>query len=76
MPDGKVDFSGNWTPNAIQQNVDMVGSGVDVPFLPWAKQLYDKRKGDLSKDDPEGLCASRRAAHEHHALSMEHDPER
>ncbi len=56
MPDGKVDFSGNWTPNAIQQNVDMVGSGVDVPFLPWAKQLYDKRKGDLSKDDPEGLC--------------------
>src|SRR5579884_1032714 len=23
MPDGKVDFSGNWQPNAINENVDL-----------------------------------------------------
>lgn len=56
MPDGKVDFTGNWTPNAIQQNVDMVGSGVEVPMLPWAEKLYHQRKDALSKDDPEGYC--------------------
>src|SRR5881392_172975 len=35
-PDGKPDLSGNWEPNAIRQNVDLIGSGVDVPLLPAA----------------------------------------
>src|SRR5262249_54962049 len=39
--DGKPDLSGNWQPNAIRQNVDMVGTGVEVPMLPEAKALYD-----------------------------------
>ncbi len=66
-PDGKVDFTGNWTPNAINQNVDLARATGEPPdqvasfyqisgILPWAKTLYEKRKGDLSKDDPEGLC--------------------
>ncbi len=25
-------------------------------MLPWADKIYRERKGDLSKDDPEGLC--------------------
>ncbi len=54
--DGHPDLSGNWQPNAIRQNVDMVGSGVDVPMLPAAEALYRKRKGELSKDDPEAGC--------------------
>ena len=29
---------------------------VDVPFQPWAEQLYDKRLADLQKDDPEARC--------------------
>ena len=54
--DGHVDLSGNWQPNAIRQNVDMVGSGVDVPMLPAAQALYKKHKESLSKEDPEARC--------------------
>src|ERR1700728_3107431 len=64
MADGKVDFSGNWAPNAINENVDLarVLCGAqpapcgNPPMLPWADKLYRERKGDLSKDDPEGYC--------------------
>ncbi|HUK37370.1 MAG TPA: hypothetical protein VLV86_25815 [Vicinamibacterales bacterium] len=54
--DGHPDLSGNWQPNAIRQNVDLVGSGVDVPMLPDAAALYKKRKDSQSKDDPEARC--------------------
>src|SRR5262249_48341797 len=54
--DGHPDLSGNWQPNAIRENVDMVGSGVDVPMLPAAQALYKKHKESLSKDDPEARC--------------------
>ncbi len=67
MADGKVDFTGNWTPNAINQNVDLARATGEQPdpvasfyktsgILPWAQKLYEQRKGNLSKDDPEGLC--------------------
>jgi hypothetical protein len=66
-PDGKVDFTGNWTPNAINQNVDLARATGEQPdpvasfykmsgILPWAQKLYEERKNNLSKDDPEGLC--------------------
>jgi hypothetical protein len=35
--DGHPDLSGNWEPNAIRENVDMIGAGVDVPLLPGPK---------------------------------------
>ncbi len=54
--DGKPDLSGNWEPNAIRQNVDMVATGVEVPFQPWAEKLYKERKANISKDDPEARC--------------------
>src|SRR5215469_2574454 len=54
--DGHPDLSGNWQPNAIRQNVDMIGSGVDVPLLPEAKAVYEKHRAGLSKDDPEARC--------------------
>jgi len=54
--DGKPDLSGNWQPNAIRQNVDMVGAGVEVPMLPAAKAIYDKRKAALGREDPEARC--------------------
>jgi hypothetical protein len=54
--DGHPDLTGNWQPNAIRQNVDLVGSGVDVPMLPAALALYKKHKESLSKDDPEARC--------------------
>ena len=58
--DGKPDLTGNWQPNAIGENVDLVGAlkrqGIEVPMLPWAAELHDKRKESLSKDDPEARC--------------------
>jgi hypothetical protein len=54
--EGKPDISGAWAPNAIRQNVDMVGTGVQVPFQPWAEKIYHERKDAISKDDPEALC--------------------
>jgi len=54
--DRKPDISGPWAPNAIRQNVDLVGSGVEVPFQPWAEKLYKDHKENISKDDPEARC--------------------
>jgi hypothetical protein len=54
--DGKPDLSGNWQPNAIRQNVDMIGAGVEVPMLPEARAIYDKRKAALGREDPEARC--------------------
>src|SRR5215471_12310880 len=55
-PDGHPDLSGNWQPNAIRQNVDMIGTGVEVPMLPEAKAVYDKRRAALGREDPEARC--------------------
>jgi hypothetical protein len=54
--DGHPDLSGNWTPNAIGQNVDMVRSGVEVPFQSWAYDVWKTHKDSNSKDDPEARC--------------------
>ena len=34
----------------------MVDQRIDVPFQPWAKQIYEQRNATLSKEDPEGYC--------------------
>jgi hypothetical protein len=39
-----------------QRQIKMVDRRVDVPFLPWAKALYEQRWANLSKEDPEGQC--------------------
>jgi hypothetical protein len=54
--EGKPDIQGAWAPNAIGQNVDLVKSGVQVPFQPWAEKLYHERKDSKAKDDPEARC--------------------
>jgi hypothetical protein len=55
-PEGKPDLSGNWQPNAIRQNVDLIGSGVAVPMLPAAAAVYKQRKDALGREDPEARC--------------------
>lgn len=68
LADGKPDLgngSGSWNPR-ILENIAGVGPGeaarkavekvIDVPFQPWARQLYEKRLADLQKDDPEARC--------------------
>jgi hypothetical protein len=49
--DGKVDLSGVWDPNL--QSFSAMGQ---VPLQPWAEAVYKERRGNLSKDDPEGHC--------------------
>ncbi len=54
--EGKPDIQGAWAPNAIRQNVNLVGTGVDVPFQDWAKKVYEDHKSNISRDDPEARC--------------------
>jgi hypothetical protein len=54
--DGKPDLSGAWAPNAIRQNVNLVATGVQVPFQPWAEKVYNDHRENISKDDPEARC--------------------
>jgi hypothetical protein len=43
-PDGRTDFSGIWVrPRGPGSNTN-IGTGLNVPFQPWAKALYDKRR--------------------------------
>jgi hypothetical protein len=59
-PDGKPDLSGAWQPNAFAENVNLPNAlkriGEEIPFQPWAKELYDKRRASDSAGDPEGHC--------------------
>jgi hypothetical protein len=56
LADGKPDLSGPWEPNAIRENVSLAATGVQIPFRPEAKAIYDQRLGTLGKDDPEARC--------------------
>jgi hypothetical protein len=37
-----------WAPNAIRQNVDLVATGVQVPFQPWAEKVYKQHTDNLA----------------------------
>jgi len=60
LPDGKVDLNGKgvWAPIWVLDWADTkyVDKAVDVPFTPAGLKLYNERKANLSKDDPEGYC--------------------
>ncbi|MBZ5576977.1 MAG: hypothetical protein LAP40_10505 [Acidobacteriia bacterium] len=60
LPDGKVDFGGKgvWAPIWVLDWADKkyVDQAVDVPFTAWALKLYQERRANDSKDDPEGYC--------------------
>jgi hypothetical protein len=51
-PDGKPDLSGVW----LNGNYSFSDMGGPLPLQPWAKELEDKRRADLGKDDPEAKC--------------------
>jgi hypothetical protein len=44
-----VDFSGVWVPGSTL----LPG---DPSYQPWAKKIYDERKANMGKDDPERVC--------------------
>ena len=49
-PEGKVDFSGVWDPGSAFFNIGQ------VPLQPWAQALYQERRTNLGKDDPQVRC--------------------
>ena len=58
-PDGKPDLSGKWSSkdNTFARNLATGLKEEDVPFQPWAKVLFDKRKdGSHSREDPDANC--------------------
>ena len=57
-PDGKPDMSGVWmVPSGITQNIaDLVKDGKEVPFQPWAEELFNERRANNSRDDPNIHC--------------------
>jgi hypothetical protein len=57
-PDGKPDLSGIWvTPNGRWLN-NLAADGVEVPFTPWARSLYDERQANNGKGRPSERCIS------------------
>src|ERR1700680_2965365 len=58
-PDGKPDLSGSWSPddNRYVRDFALDMKPEDVPYLPWAKKLFDERKdGAHSGEDPDAHC--------------------
>ncbi len=57
-PDGKPDLSGLWkAPNGKYLfNLAADLKPGDVPFQPWAAELYKQRDGNLAKDRPSARC--------------------
>jgi hypothetical protein len=58
-PDGKPNLSGKWSSkdNTFARNLATGLKDEDVPFQPWAKALFDKRKdGSHSREDPDANC--------------------
>lgn len=57
-PDGKPNLSGIWmTPSGRWLN-NLAADGVDVPFTPWARALYQERQANNGKGRPSERCLS------------------
>lgn len=60
LPDGKVDLGGKgvWAPIWVLDWADTkyVDKAIDIPFTAQGLRIFQERKANLSKDDPEGFC--------------------
>ena len=56
-PDGNPDLSGLWMAPGISTNIaSLVKDGEEVPFQPWAAEVFNERRANNSKDDPNARC--------------------
>lgn len=59
LPSGRIDLQGIWMPDEIRYLRDLARdmNPEDVPYQPWAKELFDERKdGSHSREDPDANC--------------------
>jgi hypothetical protein len=57
-PDGHPDLSGIWVTTSNKWLVDIASDGIDVPFRPEARRIFDERQANNGKDRPSGRCTS------------------
>ena len=55
-PDGKPDLSGIWVPPNGKYLPNLAVDGIDVPFQPWARDLYRKRQESNGMGRPSERC--------------------
>jgi hypothetical protein len=56
-PEGTPDLSGLWRPAAMLiGDIAATQQPRDVPFQPWAEQLYKERRANQGRDDPTANC--------------------
>src|SRR3974377_2279991 len=58
MPDGKSDFSGVWEHLNSRDSAYYL-DGIDIPWQPWAEELFRERTEDNKIDNPEPPCLPR-----------------
>jgi hypothetical protein len=64
--DGKPDLSGLWlTARGYTSDIARDLKPEDVPFQPWAAELYKHRLDTLSREDPQGRCVLSGVPREH-----------
>jgi hypothetical protein len=54
--DGKPDLSGIWIVKDRKYFDDLSADGLEIPMLPWAKELYEQRKTSGQKGHPSERC--------------------
>jgi hypothetical protein len=56
LPGGRPDLSGVWTPDNVK-HLENIGTGEKpLPLLPAAAALFENRKADHGKEDPDANC--------------------
>jgi hypothetical protein len=58
MADGKPDFSGIWEHQNARTTAYYL-DGIDIPWQPWAKKLFDQNTADNQFNNPESRCLPR-----------------
>ena len=54
--DGMPDLSGLWQPASLRTLTSLDADGVNVPFRPWALEVFRKNQASDGKDDPDANC--------------------
>ena len=58
LADGRGDLTGIWMGDGVKYTVNIAADlkPEDVPYQPWALEVYKQRQANLGKDDPVGHC--------------------